>query len=576
MVEADITSITDLMNTLIRQAETIEALERRLNTLNSTQISHSDFITSNTQGIDTTWVAICTYLVFLMQTGFTLLEAGTARYKNYVSALIKNTLDLCISTLAWWILGYAFAFGTDKGGFIGASYFAGHDLNTYEDYNAWLFQWAFAGTAATIVSGCILERAKVWGYCLYASFMISWIYPLIVHWCWHSEGWLKDMGYIDFAGSGVVHMVGGTAGLFASIMIGSRSGRFIDSEDNLEITDKVVRNNIAKKEFRPTYIPFIVLGTLMLWFSWFGFNCGSTVTMVGDNTGLIGKIGMNTAISGAAGGLTCFIYNYILESCKGTDDYYKEIYSLPILCNGILAGLVGITAGCDAVSSWASLIIGVISAFIYLFYHWFLEKLKIDDPLDACPIHMGCGSWGVVAVGWFHTENGILYGHSGKTFGVNLLGIVVIFAWTAFWTILFFWLLKYINLQRITDEDEKDGMDLKYCGGYAVHYDSVSRRHYSLLFAPENRKKSILEIKQIEIVGESLNNHSKNQSQNSLHNNEKEPIKEKENYDTIPIETKNNDQDSRQNPKNQEIEIIDSKEKEEDNNREGRGVPLEI
>ena len=459
---------------------------------------HENGILENKNGVDTAWVANCTYLVFLMQCGFSLLEAGTARYKNYVSALIKNCLDITISTIFWWLWGYAFAFGESKGEFIGTTFFAGDEINTFEEYNAWLFQWAFAGTAATIVSGCILERAKVFGYCIFSAFMTSWIYPLIVHWCWNDKGWLKDMGYIDFAGSGVVHMVGGTAGLFAAIMVGSRRGRFTDDNKDDENGTKNKVESLAEyssKEFKHTYMPFVVLGTLMLWYSWYGFNCGSTVTISGDNTNLIGKIGMNTSISAAAGGFTCFMFNYFyVSSTKKVGDQDYEIYSMTSLCNGILAGLVGITAGCDAVASWAAFVIGIIAAFIYIGYNKLISWLKIDDPLDACPIHMGAGSWGVVAVGWFHTEKGILYGESAKLFGVNLLGVVVIFAWTGFWTIACFYVLKCFDLHRLSEKDEETGIDTKYCGGYAIHYDKVSRRHYSFIFAPENRKKSIVQI----------------------------------------------------------------------------------
>ena len=464
-------------------------------------------VNSNTKGADTAWIANSTYLVFLMQTGFSLLEAGTTRYKNYVSALIKNALDLCVSTIAWWLLGYAFAFGESKGRFIGTTFFAADGITTGDEFNNWMFQWAFAGTAATIVSGCILERAKVWGYLLYAFFMITWIYPLIVHWCWNSEGWLKDMGYIDFAGSGVVHMVGGVAALAACIMVGPRIGRF-DTKDyqKVEVTDrelthkkKTILEIDSNKEFKANYIPFCILGTLMLWFSWYGFNCGSTITIVGDNSDLIGKIGMNTSISAAISGLTCFMFNYIVVVCnKNGDDENYEVYSVGHLCNGILAGLVGITAGCDIVESWAAFVIGIISCFIYLFYSWFLKKLHIDDALDACPIHMGCGSWGVIAVGWFHPKQGILYGGGGKLFGVNFLGIIVIFFWTAIWTVLFFLLLKLCKLDRVDKNDEENGLDMKYCGGYADHFCNNSRRHMSILFDYENRAKEFKELKKME------------------------------------------------------------------------------
>jgi len=434
-----------------------------------------DLVLLNKSATDTVWISNNTYLVFFMVAGFAFLEAGSTRHKNFTSTLVKNTLDRCVATLSWWLIGYAFAFGESKSGVIGTSYFAGVGIDTYEQYTSWMFQWAFAGTSATIVSGCVLERITMWGYAMFSTLMSMWIYPLIVHWVWNEKGWLRDMGMHDFAGSGVVHMVGGVAGCAATIFIGARLGRFQKESEKDE--------NHHKKEFKPNSTAFLCLGTLLLWFCWYGFNCGSTITIVGQEaTKLVGKIGMNTSISAAASGITTFLLVYLLN--KGTDSEY----SIGALCNGILAGLVGVTASCDTVESWCAMFIGVISGLIYFGYTKLLEKLKIDDPIDAISIHMGCGSWGVVAFGWFDPNTGVLYGHGGHQFGIQLLGVIVILGWTAANTFLFFIFIKLFKLHRISTENEKIGLDMK-CGGLVHNYDSMSLAYYAKNLI-ENFKKN--------------------------------------------------------------------------------------
>jgi Amt family ammonium transporter len=229
------------------------------------------YLTAQVQDVknatDTVWISSMTYLVFLMQIGFSFLEAGSSRHKNHASTLIKNILDITVATLGWWLIGYGFAFGQSVSGVIGMTYFGGDQIDTWEEYTSWMFQWAFCGTASTIVSGCILERISIWGYVIFSCMMSMWIYPLIVHWCWSPMGWLKLYGYLDFAGSGVVHMVGGAAGLVGAIILGPRTGRFDKDHPN-------------KQEFHPNYHPHLALGTIILWFCWYGFNCGSTLTIV--------------------------------------------------------------------------------------------------------------------------------------------------------------------------------------------------------------------------------------------------------------------------------------------------------
>jgi Amt family ammonium transporter len=215
---------------------------------------------------------------------------------------------------------------------------------------------------------------------------------------------------------------------------------------------------------------------LFLWFCWYGFNCGSTITVVGkDASLLVGKVGMNTSIAAAAGGLTCFIFVYFLN--RGSDSEF----SLGALCNGILAGLVGVTASCDTIESWGAMFIGIIAGLIYLGYTKLLVLLKIDDPIDAIAVHMGTGSWGLVAFGWFDPSTGVLYGKGGHQFGIQLLGAAVILGWTATCTFLFFLLIKLLKLHRVSAEEERKGLDMK-CGGLINQYDNMSLDHYARNF----------------------------------------------------------------------------------------------
>jgi Amt family ammonium transporter len=414
----------------------------------------------NKQAIDTTWLENCAYLVFFMQCGFAFLEAGNVRYKNVLITLFKNCIDVCCGTICWWIIGYAFAFGDDRGRFIGASFFAGDKINTYDKYNLWMFNWALAAASTTIVSGCVVERMHIWGYVLISSFINAWTYPVVVHWAWHKEGWLKHMGFHDFGGCAVVHMVGGVTGLAATLMLGPRNGKFLKKDQ------KVPPH--YDDEFKPTNLPFVVLGTLILWFCWYGFNCGSVITMVGNQL-LVGKSAMNTTLGAATGGLFSFFIHYFTH--RNTNNKY----SLAVLCNGILAGCVGITGAADVVASWAAVVIALIAVLIYYFYIWFLKLLKIDDPLDAVALHFGVASWGCVAVGWFHESKGILYGGGGKQFGVNLLGVVVSFAWTFTFTCLLNLVLKLLGLFRISAIEEFRGSDPECCGSYSQNYDCVSK-----------------------------------------------------------------------------------------------------
>ena len=411
--------------------------------ISTTSLSNAQ-IASN---IDSMWISMSTYLVFLMQAGFAFLEAGSVRERSVQNILIKNVLDICACTLVWWFIGYGFAYGNSEDLFIGNSKFVSDGFAGSNDYRDWMFQWAFAGTAATIVSGCLAERTQIIAYLLYSVFITAFIYPLVVHWTW-GGGWLADRGYLDFAGSGIVHLVGGIAGLAGCQIVGPRLDRFSEGKSN---------------DFKPHNVPMVVLGTLLLWFGWYGFNCGSTLSATGDNQILISKIGMNTTLSAASGGLICFILHAIRY--RGT----KDRYNIAPLTNGILAGLVSVTAGCNGVEPYGAVLIGLIGGLIYYSISVTMLRLELDDPLDAFAVHGGCGAWGTLAVGFFDTSKGVFYGDSGKQLGEQCLGVISISAWTYFWTYLVFKTLHHFDLLRISAEEEIKGIDCVEHGGKAYH-----------------------------------------------------------------------------------------------------------
>jgi Amt family ammonium transporter len=394
-----------------------------------------------------------------MQAGFSMLESGTVQAKNMQSILMKNLLDACVGAICWFVLGYGLAFGEDKGGndaettggFLGANLFFGmnKDYVLQTDsfhYLYWFFQWAFCATAATIVSGAVAERVKLSGYAIFMVLMTSFIYPVVVHWTW-GGGWLskqesEDQGlYMDFAGSGIVHMTGGVAALAGAAIIGPRTGRF-DPEN----ADK----------FQPWNVPMVVLGTFILWFGWYGFNCGSTVAMYGDAANTAAQVAMTTTLSAAMGGITVF-YLKLAQTKQ---------YDLCGLANGILAGLVSITAPCDGVYGWHAVVIGFIGGLIFIGASALLKKLKIDDPIDAFAVHGACGAWGVIAVAIFNVSAGLWYSEMNgnyhmamKLFGWQCIGIITIALWTGAMSGIAFFGLKIVGLLRVDAQDEVEGGD---------------------------------------------------------------------------------------------------------------------
>jgi Amt family ammonium transporter len=445
--------------------------------------------------VDHLWLLICAFIVFLMQAGFAMLEVGTVRSKNAKNLMIKNIMDLASGAFTWWAIGFPFAYGAGDysggppNGFIGARGFffienyapcvEADELCLFpltpqvDSYAGWLFQWAFAATATTIVSGAVAERCSFVGYLIYAIFITGFIYPVVVHWVWSPYGWLTAFrgddavgawvspGVLDFAGSGVVHLTGGSISIVAAYILGPRMGRF-------DAMGKMV--HIA-----PHNSAFVGLGTLLLWFGFFGFNSGSTLMLSEGVILLAEKVAVGTTLAASGGGL-CSILMCFLK------DGYMD---LPPLCNGILAGLVAVCSGVAVAEPWACWVIGFFAGAVEFWSAIGVQKMGIDDPLDATAVHMCAGFFGLLCGGLFGTRlnTDVAYsdqqgcgaffpGCGGLQLGVNLLGGVMIMVWSMATATIVFGALQLAGLLRITDEQEHAGLDVSYHGS-AAYDDSL-------------------------------------------------------------------------------------------------------
>jgi len=371
-----------------------------------------------------------------------MVEAGSVGAKNTQGILVKNLLDACIGAVFWFLFGYGFAFGEDSGKFIGSNLFLAQNKD-YENnhYVGWFFQWAFCATAATIVSGAVAERVSLHGYAVFMVVMTSFIYPTVVHWTW-GGGWLSDGDagiYTDFAGSGIVHMTGGVAAFWGALILGPRKGRF-DPDPEVAST------------FVPHSIPMVVLGGFILWFGWYGFNCGSTTAMTGGSANTAALVAMNTTLAAAMGGITVFYTKFIMT----------KQHDVCALTNGILSGLVSITAGCDGVFGWAAVLIGFLGGLIYVGASALMKRMKVDDVVDAFAVHGVCGAWGVIAVAFFNTTGGLFYGgeDATKLLQWQIIGIICITLWTSVLSALTFFALKIAGILRLSEEEEEAGADM--------------------------------------------------------------------------------------------------------------------
>ncbi|MFH1061891.1 MAG: ammonium transporter [Candidatus Omnitrophota bacterium] len=393
------------------------------------------------RGLDTVWVLIAAFLVFFMQAGFGMVEAGFIRAKNTCNILTKNFLDFCMASIGFFVFGYAIMFGTGNG-FIGTQGWclSGAQSGANIPLAAfWLFQAAFCGAAATIVAGGMAERMKFQAYLVYSFIISAFIYPIVGHWVW-GGGWLSSLGFTDFAGSTVVHAVGGCAALIGTIILKPREGKY--------------NNDGSANAISGHSIPLASLGVFILWFGWFGFNPGSTLGV--GNGDLIARVALNTNLAAAAGGICAMM---IVWKMFGKPD-------LSMAMNGALAGLVAITAPCAFVDPWAAIVIGAIGGILVVLAVVLLDKLHIDDPVGAFPVHGVNGIWGTLSVGIFGKQalglahEGLIYGGGLAQLAIQLLGVasVAVFIIITMGTV--FKLLDMTIGLRVSREEELRGLDI--------------------------------------------------------------------------------------------------------------------
>jgi Amt family ammonium transporter len=430
--------------------------------------------------VDNTYLLFSAYLVFSMQLGFAMLCAGSVRAKNTMNIMLTNVLDAAAGGLFYYLFGFAFAFGTPSNGFIGKHNFGLKAFPSSSfDYSYFLYQWAFAIAAAGITSGSIAERTQFVAYMIYSSFLTGFVYPVVSHWFWSVDGWasatrehgdlLFGSGVIDFAGSGVVHMVGGIAGLWGALIEGPRIGRYHHSGRSIAL-----RGHSAS---------LVVLGTFLLWFGWYGFNPGSFNKILSAYTdapvyygqwSAIGRTAVTTTLAGCTAALTTLFCKRILSGHWNVTD----------VCNGLLGGFAAITAGCSVVEPWAAIVCGFVASLVLIGCNKLAEIFKFDDPLEAAQLHGGCGTWGVIFTALFATEKyvgevypkkpgrpyGLFMGGGGNLLAAHLIQVLVIIGWVSATMGPLFFVLHKLKLLRISAEDEMAGMDLTRHGGFAYIY----------------------------------------------------------------------------------------------------------
>lgn len=401
--------------------------------------------------LDTVWMLLAAILVFWMQPGFALCEAGFTRSKNTANILFKNFVDFMLGSVLFFFVGFGFMFGSDGAGFIGAPNWG--DLSFYKSdlpvEGFLMFETVFCATSATIVSGAMAERTKFSMYIVYSFFISLIIYPVEGHWTW-GGGWLCNdaaesfmmttFGHVfhDFAGSAIVHSVGGVLALIGAIALGPRRGKY-DAN--------------GKSRAIPGHsLILAALGVFILWMGWFGFNPGSQLAATGEvNRIAISHVFLTTNLAAACGGIATMFVTWI--------KYGKPSFSLTL--NGVLAGLVGITAGCDAVDAWGAIIIGLVCGTVLVYAIEFIDrKLHIDDPVGASSVHGVCGILGTLMTGLFSVSEGLFYGHGWGFLGAEAFGILIIDIWAAVTGVILFYSIKKIHGLRVSARIEDEGLDI--------------------------------------------------------------------------------------------------------------------
>lgn len=412
--------------------------------------------------VDTSWVLITGFLVFFMQCGFAMLEAGLVRQTGVVNTLAENFIDAAITLLAWWVTGFAIAFGTTSNGFWGTDGFFLSNAFTFNNgaieyamgsggstapvstLTLFFFQFAFSATASTITTGAMAERTDFKGDIIYATIMGAVMYPIVVHWVWNNGGWLNKLSFHDFAGSAVVHTVGGWTALIGAYLLGPRPDR-------------------VWGQIPPAHnLGYATIGTMILWFGWYGFNAGSTLTL--SNPGLTGLIVVNTTIAASTGAVAAMLYIY----------FRFRQWHLFCGLNGSLAGLVSVTAGCAYIMPWAAALIGLVAGVLVLVVVDIIEWFEIDDPVGAFAVHGACGMLGVIAVGLFghpaltiNKKAGLFLGGGFDLLGVQLGGEAAIVIFVVVFSFLMFGSLKAAGLLRVNAEADRIGIDVYEHGASA-------------------------------------------------------------------------------------------------------------
>ncbi|XP_071171797.1 putative ammonium transporter 3 [Mytilus edulis] len=436
---------------------------------NSTTALDSDgavAIVNNLTWDDATWILTSSFIIFTMQSGFGLLESGAVTRKNEVNIMIKNAADVIFGGISYWMVGFGISFGKDEGsnGFIGVGYFFvdsnGPDMGQL--FATFVFQLSFATTATTIVSGAMAERTKLTSYMVY-SFFNTYVYCIPAHWVWDKNGFLNKLGCVDIAGSGVVHLCGGTAALVATYLLKPRTGRY-ENEEQRPILGNPVNT---------------ILGLFMLWWGWLGFNCGSTFGISGGKWKLAAKSAVITMNGSVGAGFAGIVLSVIL---------YKGKYDVSTIVNSVLGGMVGVTASCAVIRPWEAVITGAIGGILSVFGTKLLDKMKLDDPVGAISVHGVCGLWGMLAVGIFAQKdkfqnltmgrNGLVHGGGFYLLGVQVFSCVSIMTWSIFGTFLILWPLKKTVGIRLSLEEEELGAD------FVEHnIDSNNRNDSNIIFS---------------------------------------------------------------------------------------------
>jgi Amt family ammonium transporter len=393
--------------------------------------------------LNTVWVVLAATMVLFMEGGFSLLEAGLVRTKNAVNVTMKIFVDLTIGALGFWLVGFGLMFGKDIFGLIGISLFAAPDnldmasIGVNLPSAAYiLFQLGFAIACISIISGAVAERMNFKAYIIVAAFVTMILYPISGHWAWNVDGWLLVIGMKDFAGSAVIHLLGGSAALAIAWKLGPRKGRY--SEQGVNV-------------FAPSNIPLASSGVFILWFGWFGFNAGSTLDAMNVS---LSDIALNTMLAAAAGGASALIFTMFR--------FGKADPSM--VMNGALSGLVAITAGCAFVDQWHAIVIGLIAGIIVIYATLFVDRLRIDDPVGAVAVHGFNGAFGTLAVGLFDAQAGVFTQGTFELLGVQAFGAFSIAAWGFAGGIAIAYICKYTVGLRANDLEEEEGLDMAYHG----------------------------------------------------------------------------------------------------------------